>query len=119
MGSPKFNAKVNGVDTVGIFDGSCTACLISLDLVRQLGITSLKKTSTIHLMADDTRSKALGVACDLKIEIEGVLQTVFNATVYDQADYSLLLGRYFMELIGIGTDWSGNFWHHNTTKKNR
>lgn len=112
LGSPKFVAKVNGVSTIGTFDGGCTACSISLDLVRQLGITTLKKTSTIHLMADGTRSKALGVASDLKIEIEGVLVARINATVFDQEDYSLLLGRYFMESIAIGTDWSSNFWYH-------
>lgn len=112
VGSPKFRAMVNGVETIGIFDGGSTSCLISLELVRQLGVQSLKKTSTVHLMADGTRSKALGIACGLKLEIIGVLAITINATVFDQNDYSLLIGRHYMEATGVGTDWFSNFWYY-------
>ena len=115
-GAPRLRVKLNGVPVEAILDGGAGSCLISLQLINQLGINSLDKSNTTHALADGSRSRAIGVARGLALTFGDGIATraMIDATVFDQDDYPLLIGRYLLEALKIGTDWERNFWYIKT-----
>ncbi|KAG1119462.1 hypothetical protein G6F61_009915 [Rhizopus arrhizus] len=115
-GAPRLNVKVNGMSVAAVLDGGSTSCLVSLQLIRDLGITELEESNTTHLMADGTKTPAVGEVRGLVLQLGSPdtgasVRVQVDATVFHQTDYPILLGRRLFEFLGVGTDWKTGFWY--------
>ena len=110
LGAPRVTARVEGkYKTMAILDGGSTSSIMSLDLIKALGVTQLHKSNCTHGMADGRKIDAVGVAKGITIEIGGV-QRIVDVAVFERPDYDLLIGRKALHSFGINTDWARYHW---------
>src|ERR1700730_9444386 len=102
------NFKVNT-----LLDGGAVPNIISLTLVKQLGIKELTRTHINYITANGDKSQALGIAENIMIKILGLTLKI-SAIVYDHSAFPLLLGRKTLKMLGISTDWKDCSWHLTT-----
>ena len=96
--------KVNNLYHVNaLLDGGAVPDIISLDLIKKLGIKELLKDSGKYTTASGQRSQALGTAQGIIIYfIEKSLR--FSAIIYNHDPFPLLLGKRVLHKLKILTD---------------
>jgi len=96
-----------------LLDGGAVPNIISLELVKKLGIQDLLETNCKYITANGQKSKALGIAQDISLNIQGQ-QLKFAAIVYNHNAFPLLLGRRVLKRLKIFTDWETCTWSMKT-----
>src|SRR5437762_3011040 len=97
-----------------LLDGGAVPNIISLELVKKLGIKDLLQTHCKYIItANGQKSQALGIAQDIKLDIQGQ-QLKFAAIVYNHHAFPLLLGRRVLKRLKVTTDWETCSWSMKT-----
>ena len=96
-----------------LLDGGAVPNIISLELVKKLGIKDLLQTHCKYITANGQKSQALGIAQDIKLDIQGQ-QLKFAAIVYNHHAFPLLLGRRVLKRLKVITDWETCTWSMKT-----
>ena len=102
-----------------LLDGGAVPNISSLELVKKLGIKDLLQSHCKYITANGQKSQALGIAQDIKLDIQGQ-QLKFAAIVYNHQAFPLLLGRRVLKRLKVITDWETCTWSMKTangTKK--
>jgi len=96
-----------------LLDGGAVPNIISIGLVKQLGIKELEPTQCNYITANGKRSKALGIA-------QNIMLRIFNkelriaAIVYNHTVFPFLLGQRMLKKLKILTDWETYSWTMKT-----
>ena len=98
-----------------LLDGGATPNIISLDLIKRLGIKELTETQRKYITANGESSQALGIAQDIILGIQG-RNIRISAIVYNHDAFPLLLGRKTLKKLKISTNWEKCDWYMNTNK---
>ena len=108
---PRTVLKVNNKYEVNtLLDGGAVPNIISLDLVKKLGIKHLLQTHCKYITANGEKSQALGVAQGITINLLGKTLKIM-AIVYNHDAFPLLLGRKSLKKLKVITDWDTNKWY--------
>ena len=111
---PRTLVKVNNLYNVNsLLDGGAVPNIISLDLVKKLGIKELLKDPGKYTTANGQRSQALGIAQGITIQFMGKMLR-FSAIVYNHNAFPLLLGRKALTKLRVITDWDTCKWYMKT-----
>ena len=96
--------KVNTLYYVNaLLDGGAVSSIVSLDLIKKLGIKELLKDPGKYTMANGQRSQALGIAQGITIYFMGKTLR-FSAIVYNHNAFPLLLRRKVLYKLKVFTD---------------
>ena len=103
---PRTPVKVNNLYHVNaLLDGGVVPNIVSLILVKRLGIKELIKDPGKYTTANGQRSQALGIAQGITIYFMGKTLR-FYAIVYNHNVFLLLLGRKVFHKLKVLTDWN-------------
>jgi hypothetical protein len=92
-----------------LLDGGAVPNIISLDLVKKLGIKELHSSQYKYTTANGQKSMALGLVPNLEISLKG--RTIrCAAIVYNQTEFPLLLGRRVLKRLKVSTNWETCSW---------
>jgi len=107
---PRTTIRVNDKYFVNaLLDGGAVPSVISLELVKRLGIQELHKAHSKYITANGEKSEALGIAQNISIQIMGQ-KIKIAAIVYNHSAFPLLLGRRAMKSLKISTEWETCLW---------
>jgi RNase H-like domain found in reverse transcriptase/Reverse transcriptase (RNA-dependent DNA polymerase)/Integrase zinc binding domain/Integrase core domain/gag-polyprotein putative aspartyl protease/Retrotransposon gag protein len=96
-----------------LLDGGAVPNIISLELVKRLGIKDLVQTHCKYITANGQKSEALGIAQDINLVIQGQ-HLKFAAIVYNHHAFPLLLGRRVLKRLKVITNWETCTWSIKT-----
>ena len=108
--APCTQGTINGRNVEMILDGGATTCIISLNLVKRLGIKELEMADKTILLGDEQVVKPIGIATDLEVILDGIYSYTLDALCLDITSYDFLVGRYALQEMQVGTDWHTHFW---------
>lgn len=117
--APRILAKINGVEANLILNTGCTPCIISLNLVKRLGLeyqlVALPKDKQAGILVGDGRQEVetKGVIKDLQIELLPGRSLKVDTPCLDVPEkvYEFLFGRIAMARFGVGADMATSDWY--------
>jgi hypothetical protein len=107
--APRALGVMNNIPCEVVLDGGSTGNMVSLALVRKLGIQKMNPSDSIFIMANGDKQKPLGVV-NLSLGIQGVHLPI-QANVFSRPEYDCLLGRFSMKQFRISTSWETHKWY--------
>ena len=116
---PRTLVKVNNLYYVNaLLDRGAVPNIVSLDLIKKLGIKELLKDSGKYTTASGQKSQAFGIAQGITIYFGGK-SLRFSAIIYNHDAFSLLLGRRLLHELKILTDWDLSKWYMKTGERTK
>ena len=108
--APHVWGKVNGVPLRIILDGGCTSVIVSLNLLKKLGIEEIDSINRPLQLGDGHFASPVGKVPSLSISIGESNARNFSALCLDVSSYDLLLGRHALHKLQVVTDWKYHKW---------
>ncbi|KAG2222128.1 hypothetical protein INT45_007564 [Circinella minor] len=108
--APHVWGKVNGVPLRIILDGGCTLVIVSLNLLKKLGIEEIDSINRPLQLGDGHFASPIGKVPSLSISIGESNARNFSALCLDVSSYDLLLGRHALHKLQVVTDWKYHKW---------
>ncbi|KAG2216375.1 hypothetical protein INT45_007378 [Circinella minor] len=108
--APHVWEKVNGVPLRIILDGGCTSVIVSLNLLKKLGIEEIDSINRPLQLGDGHFASPVGKVPSLSISIGESNARNFSTLYLDVLSYDLLLGRHSLYKLQVVTDWKYHKW---------
>ncbi|KAI8643357.1 hypothetical protein BD408DRAFT_401960 [Parasitella parasitica] len=108
--APRAFGSVNGKPCKLILDGGCTSYIVSLNFLRELGITEVEKTSASVIFGDGKSRECIGIARkNLQLRVGNSQLVSISALSFDVGDkYDFIVGREGLHALNIA-DWSTHY----------
>jgi len=116
---PRILVKVNSLHYVNaLLNGGAVLNIVSLDLIKRLGIKELLKDPGKYTMVNGQRSQALDIAQGITIYfMEKTLR--FSLIIYNHDIFPLLLGRKVLHKLKVHTDWNLGKWYIKPSERTK
>ncbi|CAO3591542.1 unnamed protein product, partial [Absidia cylindrospora] len=85
--------KINGKEAPLVLDGGSSVDIVSLELIKSLGISRLHSSGTVINVANGTSAYPVGEVDSLEITMSNQTLSLENTLVFENLQYDCLIGR--------------------------